>query len=77
MIKKISFQDHHNYSTNDIEKITQILNKKNIDSIVTTRKDYVKIKDRLGGYNIYIVDVHTNENQNIEKKDIERMSQQK
>ena len=57
IIKIFSFRDHHNYSTNDIDKIIQTLNQNNVDSLVTTRKDFVKLKDSLFKYNIYIVDV--------------------
>ena len=44
VIKEIVFPDHYNYSDNDINKIQKIA--KTLDAeIITTEKDYVKIKN--------------------------------
>ena len=52
----MNFNDHHNYSTNDIEKI-----KKNYFDrvIITTEKDYIKI-NQLGLKNdLYYLEIET------------------
>ena len=46
IIEEINFPDHHNYKTNDIQKILD--KAKKIDAnIITTEKDFVKIPDQL------------------------------
>jgi tetraacyldisaccharide 4'-kinase len=39
----LEFPDHHRYSFNDIEKIFQEVKQKNIDTLVVTEKDAVKL----------------------------------
>jgi len=43
-----SYMDHHRYSTGDIERILNGCKEESIDTVVTTEKDWVKIKDILG-----------------------------
>ena len=44
IVKEIIFPDHYEYTKNDIENIKRLANKFNA-KIITTEKDYVKIKD--------------------------------
>ena len=44
VIEHIIFPDHHNYEFEDISKIINIAKKNNIENIVTTEKDAVKIE---------------------------------
>lgn len=43
------FPDHHRYSSQDLEKIIGQANEKNIDSIITTEKDAVRLQGLLTG----------------------------
>ena len=42
--KKISFPDHYNFTANEIKKMTEIASKNNYE-LVTTEKDFYRIKD--------------------------------
>ncbi len=42
----IEFPDHHLYHDDDLKKITQAAREKGVDCILTTEKDYVKIRER-------------------------------
>ena len=55
--KILSFNDHHNYSENDINDVKNNLKKFNSNTIVTTLKDLVKIKKNFQDFNIYVVDI--------------------
>ena len=41
--KKLIFQDHHNYTTKDMEHIYRCMNNNDCNMIITTWKDYYKI----------------------------------
>ena len=43
IVKHVRFKDHHIYTSNDIERIHQSANELEVDSIVTTEKDMVKL----------------------------------
>lgn len=45
LIAVLEFEDHHIYDRNDVAKIIQYAQEENIDSIVTTEKDAVKLID--------------------------------
>ena len=45
LIAVLEFEDHHSYEQDDISKIIHFAQEENIDSIVTTEKDAVKIID--------------------------------
>ena len=45
LIAVLEFEDHHTYEIDDISKIIHYAQEENIDSIVTTEKDAVKIID--------------------------------
>ena len=47
IIKKFIFRDHYDYRVKDLEKIFNEVDKNNIDYIITTEKDFVKIIDKL------------------------------
>lgn len=47
IIKKFIFRDHYDYKVNDLEKIFKEVDKNNIDYIITTEKDFVRIVDKL------------------------------
>ena len=50
------FQDHHEYSSQSIEKLQDLINQLNADSIITTEKDLVKLPEEfLKQYKVYIV----------------------
>ncbi len=42
--KKLAFPDHYNYSDNDINEIKEMAKEKNLE-IITTEKDYLRIKE--------------------------------
>ena len=42
--KKISFPDHYNFTVNEIKKMTEIASKNNFE-LITTEKDFYRIKD--------------------------------
>lgn len=46
IVKFIPFSDHHCYSNGDLEKILQTAKWLNVDYLVTTEKDYVRIENR-------------------------------
>lgn len=54
IIDKIVYQDHHHYSDQDIRDLTSLAKSKNA-TLVTTRKDYVKLNIKQG--EIEVVDV--------------------
>jgi tetraacyldisaccharide 4'-kinase len=41
---RLDYADHHDYSQRDIDKIHSAVNGRNIEKIVTTKKDYVKMR---------------------------------
>ncbi|MCD7878556.1 MAG: tetraacyldisaccharide 4'-kinase [Candidatus Gastranaerophilales bacterium] len=49
LIAVLDFEDHHNYESDDISKIIHFAQEENIDSIVTTEKDAVKLTDYIKG----------------------------
>ena len=42
--KKISFPDHYNFNMNELEKMTELASKNNFE-LITTEKDFYRIKD--------------------------------
>ena len=62
--KHFVFGDHHNYSKIDIENIINKMISVGANSIVTTRKDFVKIASFFPKIKVYVVDVkHVLENE--------------
>ena len=51
------FSDHHNYNKNDICLIKQLLLTNNSSTIITTKKDFFKIKNLFKGCSLFIIDV--------------------
>lgn len=49
LIAVLEFEDHHNYVMDDISKIIHFAQEENIDSVVTTEKDAVKIAEIIKG----------------------------
>ncbi len=45
LIAVLEFEDHHNYEADDISKIIHYAQEENVDCIVTTEKDAVKLAD--------------------------------
>ncbi len=41
----IRFPDHHNFSNNDINRIIEVYNKSGAKTIITTQKDFVRMKN--------------------------------
>ena len=61
----LNFADHYNYGNKDILKIKNKLKEMNGNTILTTMKDFYKIKDLFQGYSIYVIDIrHEIENLN-------------
>ena len=56
ILKDLEYPDHYSYSIDDIEKINHIAIENNA-KILTTKKDYLRIKDE-HKKNIYIIDIH-------------------
>lgn len=56
-ITKFSFKDHHNYSIDDIAKLLKIAKRKNAD-LITTEKDFVKIKDFKSLFEEHRINLH-------------------
>ena len=57
IVGSFSFKDHHQYKRKDFKKINSLMSANGASSIVTTKKDFWKIKDFFSGYKIYVVDV--------------------
>ncbi len=56
IIRFRSFPDHHSYTERDISEIRQIRENAEIDATVTTRKDAVKIRDRVS-FPLHVLEV--------------------
>tara|TARA_B100000959_G_scaffold247629_1_gene274052 strand:- start:23 stop:1069 length:1047 start_codon:yes stop_codon:yes gene_type:complete len=52
-----TFPDHASYSKRSIKSLQVLLQKHARSVLVTTRKDFFKIREALKGYTIYVVDV--------------------
>ena len=56
--KTFFFDDHYVYNKTAIQPVLQTLTPRGPSvSLVTTRKDYVKIKPFIRGFSVYIIDV--------------------
>ena len=44
VVKHLRYKDHHNYSQKDMNEICQYMNKLECAGIITTSKDYYKLK---------------------------------
>ena len=53
VVKHLQYKDHHNYSKKDMNKIYQFVEKNKCEGIITTSKDYYKLK-KLNTKNIKI-----------------------
>ncbi len=53
IVKHLKYKDHHNYSKKDMNKIYQVIEKMGCEGIITTSKDYYKLK-KLNTKNIKI-----------------------
>ena len=64
IVSTFSFKDHHQYKKTDFKKIYSLMSDSGASSIVTTKKDFWKIKDFFSDYKIYVIDVkHRVENE--------------
>jgi len=45
IVKSFRFSDHHNYTQEDIDNIIKTTRQMNVDTIITTQKDAVKVKE--------------------------------
>lgn len=53
-----SFPDHHHYDSNDISRLTELVNQHRIDVLLTTQKDLVKLKcDRIERAELWAVEI--------------------
>ncbi|MEC4115192.1 tetraacyldisaccharide 4'-kinase [Myroides pelagicus] len=63
----LTFPDHHNFTTSDIENILTLAEKK---KIITTEKDYVRLKDLIPSDKLYYLPIQTsfiNDNELFDK----------
>ncbi|MEW6170939.1 MAG: tetraacyldisaccharide 4'-kinase [Candidatus Omnitrophota bacterium] len=70
IILDFSFLDHHEYSLKEIENIIKECRNKNIDTIVTTQKDAIKLKDfnlDLSNIKIFVLKIKLEITENKEK----------
>jgi len=52
-----NYPDHYNYKDEDILNIKNKLKEMNSNTILTTMKDFYKIKNLFQGYSIYVIDI--------------------
>lgn len=58
VIKHLQYKDHHNYSKRDMNKIYQVVGQMGCEGIITTSKDYYKLKKlNLKNIKIYRLDI--------------------
>lgn len=57
LLYNISFDDHYDYTQEDIENINIIAKEKGANALITTTKDYVKIKDFNSSLDIYTLEL--------------------
>ena len=57
VLKNFTFPNHYHYSSKNINKVASFCLKKNIKTIITTKKDFYKIKPLFKGFRFYVVDV--------------------
>ena len=58
VVKHLKYKDHHNYSKKDMNKIYQFVEKNECEGIITTSKDYYKLKKiNIKNLNIYRGDI--------------------
>jgi len=57
IIKIVSFKDHHRYKKTHIQQLKNIIKNQPIKTIITTKKDFWKIKDYFIGCKIFIIDI--------------------
>ncbi len=55
VVQFLSFPDHHDYSPNDLARITRLLHSEHADLIVTTEKDLVKLPPELRSNQLYVL----------------------
>jgi len=48
----LRFRDHHRYTTRDLEEMQRIISENQLDQIITTEKDAVKLLELLPGFSI-------------------------
>ena len=57
VLKAFSFPDHYIYSSENIQKVVSFCNEESVKNIITTKKDFYKIKKFIKSFNIFVVDV--------------------
>ncbi len=71
IIEHIIYTDHHNYEFEDISKLIDIAKKYNIEDLVTTEKDAVKIEHLCGGAPVTfwhsVLEITWNTDENFDK----------
>ncbi len=73
IVKSIRFRDHKEYAPTDIKNIISLCKKNNIDSIITTEKDAVKLKRfkdefESSGVSVFAIPLTLNLNQDDEQQ---------
>ncbi len=71
-IHPIVYPDHFSYRTEDIERIALARSKNNASYIITTAKDYVKLKKIVGELPVFYLDIRSKMENFYEKKDFDR-----
>jgi tetraacyldisaccharide 4'-kinase len=57
VLKGFVFSNHYNYSQRNTNKVAVFCLKNNINTIITTKKDFYKLKPLFRGFKFYILDV--------------------
>jgi tetraacyldisaccharide-1-P 4'-kinase len=58
VVKHFDFLDHHNYQQADIDRISKQMKRLNVETLITTEKDMIKLADlEFNGIKIYTVKV--------------------
>tara|TARA_B100000579_G_scaffold325798_1_gene275625 strand:+ start:264 stop:1316 length:1053 start_codon:yes stop_codon:yes gene_type:complete len=65
-VEFLAFSDHCKYTPYHIQKIKNILIKKKVSHIITTKKDFFKIQEFFSSYEIFIIDLQ----HKIEKEEV-------
>ena len=65
-VEFLAFSDHCKYTSYHIQKIKNILIKKRVTHIITTKKDFFKIQESFSNYEVFIIDLqHKIENEKV------------
>jgi len=69
VVSRLSYMDHHKYLGTDMDKIKEVVKNNNVDVIVTTEKDWIKLKSiikppSLNGVDLFILKIEVRVKEN-------------